>query len=129
MNLLFLDDDVIRTKRFKSIIPSAQTALTAEECINKLKTEEEWDIVFLDHDLGNEIFVDSKRPDTGMEVVRWICENEPFVRQIIVHSLNFPGAKNMVDTLTEMRYNTIHTPFYILIENLAKFYNHSRQKE
>ena len=73
---LFLDDDEIRTKNFISEVPSAETVKTAEECINKLK-ENDYDCVFLDHDLGGETYVSSKREDCGMEVVRWIKENLP----------------------------------------------------
>ena len=63
-NILFLDDCRFRTSRFRSNIPSATLTSTAKECINELKNDS-WDIVFLDHDLGGEIYVNSDREDCG----------------------------------------------------------------
>ena len=50
-----------------------------------------WDEVHLDHDLGGEIYVDSSRPDCGMEVVRWLCASrrDRFEKTLfIIHSHN-----------------------------------------
>jgi len=63
----------------------------------------------LDHDLGGETFVDSGREDTGMEVVRWLCQNQDsqdgliFVR---VHSHNAPAAHRMVFDLKRAGYSS-----------------------
>lgn len=95
---LFLDDNKERTKTFLRSVPSSDTALTAKECIEKLK-EEEYDCVFLDHDLGGEIYVESEREDCGMEVVRWIVENSPKIKKIVIHTCNTPAATEMYNKL------------------------------
>jgi hypothetical protein len=92
---------------------------TAEECIEEIHKMEDIDILFLDHDLGNEVYVDSEREDCGMEVVRWMIEKQPIVRTIIVHSMNTPAAQNMVAALRDARYNAHAIPFPILLERIG----------
>jgi hypothetical protein len=111
MNIAFLDDDAVRTKKFLSSTPSAQTAVTAEEMIALLQKEQEWEYVFLDHDLGGEIFVDPNNKNTGSEVARWIVANKPKITSIIVHSLNFDASRRMVSDLVKAGYNTHYIPF------------------
>lgn len=127
MDILFLDDDPARQKIFQSNCPSATIVATSAECINKL-TNAVWDIVFLDHDLGGEIFVDSNREDTGMEVARWLSVNKKEIGQIIVHSHNPAGAANMSSLLKASGYNTLEVPFSWfrsdgIFEQLAKKVN------
>lgn len=110
MNLLFLDDDVMRQKKFRSNCPWATIVSTTTETVDKLQ-QERFSVVCLDHDLGGEVFVDSDREDTGMEVVRWIINNKPSIELIIVHSLNYNGALNMECALRSNGYNVIRVPF------------------
>ena len=57
--ILFLDDDAERIQQFKQAIPSAIIIVNAQDCISYLADPEtECDILFLDHDLGGEIWVD-----------------------------------------------------------------------
>ena len=80
MNILFLDDSKERTKTFLSRCPSAVCVETAQECIEELKNNE-YEILYLDHDLSDQVFIDSSREDTGMEVVRWIVSNNPKINK------------------------------------------------
>jgi len=122
--ILFLDDSKERTKAFKSKVPSAKTVKTTKACIKALSKEDaEWDIVFLDHDLGGEQFVDTNREDCGMEVVRWIVANEPFIRQIIVHSHNGPAAKEMCSKLNDAMYQVVVIPFASLLSRIEGIAN------
>ncbi len=104
MNILFLDDNPTRTKHFRSCVPSARTTETAQECIEAFAREEDWDIVFLDHDLGGEVFVESEREETGMGVVRWMADNQPKVKRVVVHSMNPIAAREMVAKLSDAGY-------------------------
>lgn len=115
---LFLDDNPERCKAFKSAVPFADVVNTTAECIGALQTEGEWNLVFLDHDLGGEVYVDSNREDTGMEVVRWIIKNEPIIRKIIIHTHNGPAAQTMVASLREAKYDVTYVPFATLIKKL-----------
>ena len=66
---------------------------------------------FLDHDLGGEVYVDSDRPDTGMEVVRWVEAHRPPVARFVVHSFNGKAAEAMVARLDEAGYAVTRAPF------------------
>lgn len=98
---LVLEDSKERVKEFKRRFEESPREIIADftetsaDCISKLKTEK-YHVVFLDHDLGDEVFVSSDREDTGAEVARWVSENfsdlEPDML-FIVHSMNPDGRK------------------------------------
>jgi hypothetical protein len=125
MNILFLDDSIERIKKFKSYTPSATVVETAKECIAALTKE--WDYVFLDHDLGGQEMVSIEEDNTGSEVVRWIAKNKPRINLIVVHSLNFGAAHNMVVALLNMGYAAIAVPFLNLKEFCEKLYTVKEQ--
>ena len=80
------------------------------------------DTVFLDHDLGGEVFVESEREDCGMEVVRFIVENKPEIRQIVVHTMNGVAGIEMRNKLMDAGYkNTDYVAFHILCKSLEAF--------
>jgi len=110
MNILFLDDCPNRTRKFRSLLPSADTCFTAKECIDKLYTQE-WDWVFLDHDLGGETYQNSEEFNTGMQVVREMIARRAEVHRVIVHSLNYYAAQTMVDLLKQYGYNAKYNSF------------------
>lgn len=110
MNILFLDDDLNRQKRFQSEVPHADIVSTAEQAIEQLM-DNSYSFVFLDHDLGGEVFVNSEREDCGMEVVRWIVDNSPIIGRIICHSLNPAARMEMVAKLRDVGYETHDLPF------------------
>jgi DNA-binding NarL/FixJ family response regulator len=116
--ILFLDDHDERAESFKRFAPKGHVIVvkTAKECIETLAGQE-WNIVFLDHDLEDTL---QSEDNNGMTVVRWIVENNPFIRQIIVHSNNKPAADNMVIMLQKASYIAAHIPFTTLITNLRK---------
>jgi hypothetical protein len=107
---LFLDDDAFRRHTFLQHVIDGTTVENVEQTIEALK-KRQWPIVFLDHDLGGETFVDPEREDTGMAVVRWVVENRPKVGQFIIHSLNEPAAREMVRKLEDVGYNAFRMPF------------------
>lgn len=109
--IFFLDDDPKRTHTFRSSVPQADCVETAQGMIALLAKHGKATMVFLDHDLGGEVYVDSGREDCGMEVVRWVCQNKPEVKQFIVHSYNPDGARRMVEDLTAAGYEVVRIPF------------------
>ena len=87
MNILILEDDKYRLQQFtkKLIGHVVTTCMTVDECISLLK-QNKYDLCFLDHDLGDEIFVESTS-GTGYEVALWIAENKDKApNKIIIHS-------------------------------------------
>lgn len=109
-NYLFLDDDVTRQARARKLWPACTIVETAADCIAHLKGVQ-FTLVMLDHDLGGEQFVDSKREDCGMEVVRWMVANKPKVGQVVIHSFNPPAAAIMKQDLINAGYDAHYIPF------------------
>jgi len=96
MKVLVLDDDHSRLAAFrrKFIGHDVTCVETASGAIESLFTNR-FDAVFLDHDLGGEIMVDSKE-GTGYEVALWLQANPDYApEQIFIHSFNPVGAANM----------------------------------
>lgn len=116
MNILFLDDSRERTRRFRSHVPNAIIVHTSPDAIAKLASQE-WDYVFLDHDLGDEVYVDSSREDCGMAVVRWVTDEEPIVSHFVVHSLNAPAREEMVARLQAAGYDAQGVPYINLYDS------------
>ena len=117
--ILFLDDSPARLAWAKRTFgPGNDLTLveTAEAAIKALALADPWDGVYLDHDLGGETYVDSNRPDTGMEVVRWMVENRPVVERVIVHSMNTPAGNAMVQKLRDGGYDAYYVMFLRLAE-------------
>lgn len=110
--ILFLDDAPDRAAVFLAGHPSAICVQTVEQCIDLL--QQPWDEVHLDHDLGREVLVDHERPDCGMAVVRWLCEEpRPHLRdtRFVIHTHNPNAACMMVLHLQVMGYNVQASPF------------------
>ena len=107
-----LEDNAARIKRFRSHIPSADIFTTSKETIAVLEGDESIDALFLDHDLGQETYVDSCRHDCGMEVVRWLVAHPKRpIGQIIIHSCNRPAGDVMEDCLRGSGFNVLRMPF------------------
>jgi len=117
LHVLFLDDDAGRTHRFLHRVPTAITVETAEACIERLRagtgdpSRPTWDAIFLDHDLGGEIYVQSERTDTGMEVVRWMEAHLPPIQKVIVHTHNDSAGVEMERRLAAVGYHVGYHPF------------------
>lgn len=121
MKILVLEDDPIRIRTFRFKMDPGYDVMyvtTAQGAIDLL-TENQFDVIFLDHDLDGEEFVDMKNINTGSEVVRWLrahgTTNDPY---IVVHSLNSPAAENMAEGLKTAGFNFIYRiPFTKLVDS------------
>ncbi len=102
MRILILEDDPIRHKAFKRKLIGHHVVITddSKECI-RLLAEEIWDELYLDHDLGGQVYVDSGE-GTGYEVAEWLSEHEDRLPpHIVIHSYNPTGAKNMKNKIPD----------------------------
>lgn len=109
-SLLFLDDLPERQQHARKLWPACTIVSTATDCIAAL-SRQAWITVSLDHDLNGTNYEDSSRPDTGMEVVRWIVANRPRIREILVHSHNEKAAAEMERLLKEADYAVVAIRF------------------
>jgi hypothetical protein len=102
MRILVLDDDEKRLIIFKKklIGKNVECYCTVSEIIKKLK-DETWDYLFLDHDLGGKVYVESGgKEETGWDVAVWLSKNiDRQPENIIIHSFNSAGAQNMKSLL------------------------------
>ena len=106
MKIFVLDDNDERLKSFKKYLPHIYGfdcvmvfAKDVAEARGKLVEFQPFDVAFLDHDLGDEIFVPSINPNTGFRVAEFIKDNDIGVAKVFVHSLNAPGSIKMEQLL------------------------------
>ena len=106
MRVFVLDDSKERLHVFstKLIGHVLYTAMTASEAISILEQEPPFDNIFLDHDLGDQVMAPSG-PGTGYEVAQWLSQHPEKTTHcdIIIHSFNSDGAKNMASLLPTAR--------------------------
>lgn len=80
--------------------------------------EREYEAILLDHDLADEHYF-SDTPDderTGYAVARWLADHPTAQRDalIVIHSLNYTGARRMVNVLRDAGRDAEHIPFHYL---------------
>jgi len=91
--ILVCDDDLLRISVFKKMLPeffigsNMDFALNYQEAVDHLKNDV-YDVIFLDHDLGV--------GKTGYDVALWMKENIENPPDVIIHSMNPIGAKNIL---------------------------------
>jgi len=102
-NILMLDDNPSRQAGFRRRFPDDKVVVVepAADAIRML-AQIQWDVAYLDHDLGGRTLVDSSEPDTGFQVARWLSENPKYIpKRVFLHSLNSVGRANMSRVLPQ----------------------------
>ena len=105
MKLLFVDDRSERIAKFKEIVAFVpQIATSPADAIKALTEPRDWtfDIAFIEHDFKDERGMDPASPDSGMELVRFICEHKPAIGMIVIHTQNLSAAQAMAIALSLM---------------------------
>ena len=99
--VLILEDDPTRipglTNLFKLVGANVIWTNMASECIAEMK-KQKFDIIFLDHDLGGQVYVKSGE-NTGYEVALWLSKNvdKKPTQQLYTHTLNPVGRQNILN--------------------------------
>ena len=109
MKVFVLDDMEVRLEWFRTRLchkykAIVVTAKTVSEAITCFEMHNDFDAIFLDHDLGERAFVDSSDPETGFQVAKYIRDNNINAKLIVVHSLNYGGAMNILSVLPSAKY-------------------------
>lgn len=95
-----LDDTEDRLRWFRERLPKMQCAKTARQAIEIL-SEEQFDLIFLDHDLSFMDAADITRQfDNGKEVARFLAIKK-FAGKVVIHSKNEEAAQIMAKTLPQ----------------------------
>lgn len=114
MKILFLDDDETRHQTFrrKSIGHDVTYVYCVKDAIRALDSNR-FDVASLDHDLGGKQLVTSDGVEpTGYLVAKHIATMSGFrPKEVIIHSYNQVGARNMKNVLDPI-YRRVHmAPF------------------
>ena len=115
--IFILEDDPQRIKIFKIKLIQHELFFTdnVKEAKDMFDLLGPFDYIFLDHDLGGQIYVDSDNHNTGYQFAKYISKKDlSLVQKIVVHSLNENGARKMVALLP----NSIYIPFTQLKDSL-----------
>lgn len=126
MKVLILEDDPNRIVIFKKNLIGCFVVDTdmANSAIALLDTQD-WDVLFLDHDLGNQVYVNPEEENTGSEVTRWLVKNpDKKPKLIILHSMNGPATVGMKSMLRDSVILTFGNP-HIVTEQLKNPEVHS----
>ena len=122
MNVLILDDTKERHDAYGRMYSGHNVVHVYRytQCIDEL-SRGGWDIVHLDHDLGDDVInadtvIDGRgrtRLLTGLDVVRWLggCDDEMLPKRVIVHSVNPVGGADMSKELIARGIPTSWRPF------------------
>lgn len=119
MKILVVEDSEERNVQFRKWLANHDyvIAVDAEEGLRLLHASQ-YDVIFLDHDLGNRSGVDSNDPNTGYTVAKQIPESINKNTQVIVHSMNVDGARNILGVLKTN--NAFHRIFGEWISGVLK---------
>ena len=114
--VLIVEDDETRCGWFRRRLSGYELDVTCSvpEAIEWLGARE-YGAILLDHDLRAEHYFSDERDDehTGYAVAAWLAahrETQP-AATVVVHSLNYEGARRMVDLLLEAGFDAEHIPF------------------
>ena len=119
MKILILEDSGERTKWFSDWFVAEEVIITnnAKVAIALLHSVE-FDMVFLDHDLGGQTFIDSDDENCGYQVTKALPSTINRSTHVVIHSHNNAAAKRMVNSLSyseEFNGRIDQVPFLVLI--------------
>lgn len=111
--VLFLDDDLERHERFRSIVKDCgydvafvETPEQAKQALNL----DRFDIASLDHDLFGKVYQPSDER-SGFAVAQYIGQMAIRPRKVLCHSWNATGASKMLAVLRDAGCHSYSHPF------------------
>lgn len=116
MRILILDDDEKRQEAFEKRFRGNDLvhAFTSAQAIVALANGVKFDLVFLDHDLGEKVCEPYPHEITGDDVAHWMVASltlDQVPDQIVIHSWNPDGAKRMFERLHDAGFNAVINKF------------------
>jgi len=121
LKILILDDEKFRHDKFSSHYKGNEIfhAMNYSQFVNVLQTQK-WDLIHLDHDLGEEPVADSYRDGwgnicffTGYHAALKICElSEDYLPNlVIIHSMNPRGSEEIYSVLKRNNIETLQKTY------------------
>lgn len=117
--VLVVEDDEARCAWFRERLKGMRLDVTCDvPTALAWLAERDYEAVLLDHDLADEHYFSDAHDDerTGYAVARWLADNPTAQRDalIVIHSLNYTGARRMLDALRDAGRDAEHIPFHYL---------------
>src|ERR687883_1896980 len=106
MRILIVEDDESRCAWFRARLAGATVDITCDvaQAVAWLG-ERDYAAVLLDHDLADEHYFSNEPDDerTGYAIAAWLASHpdRQLSALIVIHSLNYVGAKRMLDLLQD----------------------------
>jgi len=116
VRVLIVEDDESRCAWFRERLRGRELDVTcdAAQALAWLG-ERDYAFILLDHDLLEEHYYSNAEDDerTGYAVAAWLAAHPDRQRdaEILIHSLNYAGARRMLDALVESGRRAEHIPF------------------
>ena len=121
--VLVVEDDEARCAWFRERLRGRKLDVTCDvRTAIRWLAERDYVAVLLDHDLAEEHYFNDSPDDerTGYAVARWLADNPTSQRDalIVIHSLNYEGARRMLEVLRAAGRDAEHIPFHYLQSGL-----------
>jgi len=112
MRILILEDDSDRVKKFYEMFNDHSLVVVnnSKDAISFVTTFK-FNVIFLDHDLGGQVYVDSDNDNTGYQVAKVIPNSINSHTPVVIHSWNVVGAKRMQQVLEHQKAQVVHILF------------------
>lgn len=102
MKIFILEDNLNRIETFKQNLTGHELFIASNIEIAKTMLKfNQFELMFIDHDLGGEVYVNSEFPNTGYQLAKWIRENNITYKRLIIHSCNSIGSMNIKGLIPE----------------------------
>lgn len=129
MKILVLEDDQNRHSTFNNLRDMGHHVTICEDavsCKQMLLSNEEFDIFFIDHDLGGQQMVNPLEENTGSDVCRWYISrihSAAKIKLAVTHTLNPQGAREISFTLHTIDIPCYEIQFMQLRDNMRDYMN------
>jgi hypothetical protein len=117
MKILILEDNPIRQEKFKNLFKNQELFIfdNVEDAYNACLIND-FQVAFLDHDLGGKIWVNSNEENTGYQFVKKLIENNLQNKMLsYIHSMNPIGANRMLNYLLDNNRDGIWIPAHLIL--------------
>jgi len=128
LNILIVEDNHERIRRFLRMLNdqdiSVDVATDYWAALPYIESGKEYDIMFLDHDLGGpsdeNLPLGQHKEHTGSDLANTIVNTIQYKPWFILHSLNYSGADNMKNTLDNHGFTACKLPFIGITQSTLK---------
>jgi CheY-like chemotaxis protein len=122
--IFILEDNKDRRYLFRKILPmlfGKDIIITISDNVEEAKKlyDDSYDIIFLDHDLDNRVYIDPTEKNTGYQFAKFLIEQDGIEdKKIYIHTMNPYGG----DAINDLLPNAQRIPFSQFIKGFENVY-------